>query len=80
MQVSLWIGIYVTSGLFWIWVLNWGGADWLEGWKAWFSIGWFAGLWNAEQLRLYALLMFWADTVWFVVSIFVPGLRWPLLH
>ncbi|MEQ4573698.1 MAG: hypothetical protein ABN502_01960 [Gammaproteobacteria bacterium] len=64
-----------ASGLAW-WIVNGGGADWMEGWKAALLLdGPFAGFWNAEQIRLYVLLLWLAGLVWFVIGLFVPGAR-----
>jgi hypothetical protein len=79
MDLTLWILFYLTSMLFWLWILRWGGAEWLEGWKAWAAIGWFAGHWQAEQIRLYALLLLIVETVGFVVGLFVPAIRFATL-
>ena len=29
---------------------------WLEGWKAWAAVHWFAGKWSADGIRLYACI------------------------
>ncbi len=79
MDVILWILVYIASVLFWVWILRWGGAEWLEGWKAWAAIGWFAGHWKAEQIRFYAWLLLILETVGFVVGLFVPDLRFATM-
>lgn len=75
MDLVYWIIGYVASALFWIWVLKWGGAEWLEGWRAWVSIGWFAGHWSAEQIRLYALTLFVLESIGFVAGLFFESVR-----
>lgn len=45
------IALYCLNSLFWKWIISWGGAQWLEGWKSIFVLEWFAWGWNAEQLR-----------------------------
>ena len=75
MTLSEWVAIYALSALFWLWILNWGGAKWLEGWKAFFLVDWLGGWWTAEQLRLYALLLLILETVWFAVGLINPELR-----
>ncbi len=79
MDLLYWLVGYVASTLFWLWVLRWGGAKWIEGWKAWAAVGWFAGHWKAEQIRLYALLLLTLETVGFVAGLFVPSLRVAVL-
>jgi hypothetical protein len=38
-----WVASFIGTSLFWKWILSWGGAEWLEGWRAGgrssFSIG-----------------------------------------
>jgi len=75
MDIVLWIVGYLISLLFWLWILRWGGAAWLEGWKAWAVIGWFSGHWRAEQIRLYALILFILETIGFVAGLFSPTIR-----
>jgi hypothetical protein len=79
MDLTLWVVSYFTSVLFWLWILRWGGAEWLEGWKAWAVISWFAGHWSAEQIRLYALLLLLLETVGFIAGLFVPELRFGIM-
>jgi len=76
MGLALWCLLFaVASGFVW-WVLRGAGADWMEGWRAWLFVdGPFAGAWNAEQIRLYFLLLWLAGLVWFVIGLFVPGAR-----
>ncbi len=75
MSLLDWALIHLFSALFWLWILNWGGAKWLEGWRAFFFISWFAARWNAEQLRLYALCLLCLQCIWFVIGVFVPSWR-----
>lgn len=75
MTLVEWVIIYILSALFWLWILNWGGARWLEGWKASFMVGWFTGWWTAEQLRLYALILLVFETIWFLVGLVKPEYR-----
>ena len=70
-----WVGFFALNSLFWKWVISWGGAHWLEGWKSWFLISWFAPLWSAEQIRLYALVIWFFTAVWFAIGLFIPELR-----
>ena len=76
-EISLfnWILIFVLSSIWWKWILSWGGAHAIEGIKSWFIIGWFAGHWTAEQIRLYALCVWVLQTLWFTVGLFVPEAR-----
>lgn len=70
-----WIVMHVAGLLFWCWLLCRGGAERIEGWAAWGLLGWFAGHWNAEQIRLYALLLLILELLWFIGGLFSPDLR-----
>ena len=69
-----WIGSFVVLSLFWKWVLSWGGATWLEGWRGFFFEG-FSPFWSAEQIRFYALLAWIGCSIWFVVGLLHPAYR-----
>ena len=75
MQLIHWIFVYVLTTLFWLWIILWGGASYLQGWKAWAVVHWFAGWWSAEQIRLYAVVLLFFETIWFILGLFKPGLR-----
>jgi len=75
MSLTEWIIGHGVMGLFWLWVLIWGGAEWLEGWKSFFIIDWFAAWWSAEQLRLYALCILVFQVIWFFIGFAVPEWR-----
>lgn len=70
-----WIAMYLLSSLFYKWVLSWGGAKTIEGWKSFFLIGWFALDWNSEQIRLYALISWLVTTVIFIIGCFNSQFR-----
>lgn len=76
MSLTKWLLLHSVSALFWIWILAWGGASRLEGWRAFFLVNWFTAHWNAEQLRLYALCILFFQAIWFVVGLFKPEFRW----
>lgn len=80
MPLAHWILFYLISLVLWLWILNWGGAKWLEGWRAWLILDWFAGHWNAEQIRLYALTLLGIETIWFLLGIGFPELRVRIVH
>ncbi len=75
MSLLMWIGCYAAQSIFYKWVLSWGGAAWLEGWKSVFFFDFFTAFWTAEMLRLYALILWIIATFVFVVGVFVPDLR-----
>lgn len=75
MSIVNWIVLYLIQCIFYKWIISWGGAQYLEGWKAWFSLGWFTLDWNSEQIRLYALILWIGATIWFLMGLFAPELR-----
>ncbi|WP_338755850.1 hypothetical protein [Moraxella lincolnii] len=70
-----WIAMYLLISLFYKWVISWGGAKTIEGWKSFFLIGWFALDWNSEQIRLYALIGWLVTTVIFIIGCFNSQFR-----
>ncbi|OLP18016.1 hypothetical protein BST81_13330 [Leptolyngbya sp. 'hensonii'] len=75
MSLIAWIVSFALTSLFWKWVLSWGGAEWLEGWKAFFVIDLFAGFWSAKQIKLYGLICWIGSGIWFVVGLIWPAMR-----
>ncbi|WP_227501946.1 hypothetical protein [Psychrobacter sp. TB2] len=57
------------------WIIGYGGAKWIEGWKSFFMIEWFALDWTAEQIRLYVLIIWLFSVIWFIVGVIKPELR-----
>ena len=75
MSTPLWILIYLCFSLVCKWILSWGGAQWLEGIKSALTLGWMTWDWNAEQIRFYILIIWIFSSVWFVVGLLNPSLR-----
>jgi hypothetical protein len=75
MSTSTFVATYIVNCLFWKWILSWGGAQWLEGWRALFFVSWFASNWTAEQIRLYALAIWVASTIFFIAGLIKPEYR-----
>ncbi|MGH1427274.1 MAG: hypothetical protein ACRBEE_05000 [Arenicella sp.] len=75
MSLSLYVVIYIFQSLFWKWILSWGGAKAIEGWKSIFFLEWFTAHWSAEHIRLFALCMWIAVSIGFVIGLFYPELR-----
>ncbi|MEN2508423.1 hypothetical protein V8Z77_16055 [Stutzerimonas stutzeri] len=69
------VALYLLNSVFWKWIISWGGAQWIEGWKSMVVLDWFAWPWNAEQIRLYALVMWSFSTLFFVIGLFKPEWR-----
>lgn len=71
----VWIIYYLLISLFHKWILSWGGAEFLEGWKSFFAIGWFAWDWTAEQIKLYTLISWIMFTILFIIGCFNADIR-----
>lgn len=70
-----WIAIHAVEALFLVWVLRWGGTERLEGTWASGFISSFAPRWNAEGLRMAALILLVFCAITFVAGLFMPSLR-----
>ncbi|GAB2634460.1 MULTISPECIES: hypothetical protein [Psychrobacter] len=57
MPLSLWFMLFILETVYCWWIIGYGGAKWIEGWKSFFMIDWFALDWTAEQIRLYVLII-----------------------
>ncbi|WP_198087113.1 hypothetical protein [Variovorax sp. E3] len=76
MSLTLWIVLHAAQALLWLWVLRWGGADYLEGtFLSGFIFNNFAPRWNAEGLRMAALILLVFCAITFVAGLFFPSLR-----
>src|SRR5690606_19184366 len=69
------IALYCLNSLFWKWIISWCVARWLEGWKSLVFVEWFAWGWSAEQIGLYAVVMWGFTTLFFVAGLFKPEWR-----
>ena len=76
MGLGSWILLFAAGSMFALWVLRWGGAEWLEGWRAGVLLDWIhAGFWNAEQIKLYVILLWLLHAGWFLLGLFQPAFR-----
>jgi len=76
MSLGLWGLFYVLDVLFWLWVVRWGGAEWLEGtFTSGFLIHLLALRWTAEGIKLFGWGTLILSTIWFVLGLFYPELR-----
>ena len=75
MSIEMWILIYLIVSLKCKWILSWGGANFIKGWK---SIFFFSGApedWNPEQLRAMALFIWIGFSILFVIGLIYPEFR-----
>lgn len=76
MSLLIWVVSYSFEALLCLWLIFWGGAEWVERrFIAGFLVCYFAITWNAEQIKLYTLIMLCAATLWFFLGLFIPALR-----
>jgi hypothetical protein len=76
MSLLAWVALFAVTSLLWTWVLFWGGADWLEGsFLSGFLIHTFAPRWSAEGIKVFAALTWLLEGLWFILGLFVPGMR-----
>jgi hypothetical protein len=76
MSYATWILLFAANSLFCLWVLRWGGAEWMEGWRSIFFIEWAQSLdWTAEQIKVFILACWIGHALWIVVGLFFPGAR-----
>ena len=57
MSLPLWFLLFILESIYCWGGIGYGGAKWIEGWKSFFMIDWFALDWTAEQIRLYVLII-----------------------
>jgi hypothetical protein len=76
MSLSWWVILFAAFSVFSLWVLRWGGAERLEGWKSMFFIDWAQAFqWDAEQIKLYFLALWVLCAAWFTIGLFLPMAR-----
>lgn len=75
MSTPLWILLYITYSLMCKWIISWGGAELIKGWKSIFFTETESTYWNAEQIRAVMLLFWIVATIMFVIGLFYPQYR-----
>jgi len=77
MSLKAWLIIYLSDLLFWLWVVRWGGAERLAGsFFAGFLLNFRASSWDSAGIKVFGWLMLIISTIWFVVGVFLPEMRW----
>jgi len=71
----MWVLFFFFNSLIYKWIISWGGAKILKGWLAGFFLESLVSDLTTEQLRAYALFIWILTTIWFVLGIFIPTLR-----
>lgn len=75
MSTGVWILIYLLVSLTCKWILSWGGANYIKGWKSIFFFNGTPEDWNTEQLRAMALFTWIGFTILFVIGLIYPEYR-----
>ena len=79
MSTPVWICLYIFISLTCKWILSWGGADVIKGWKSIFFLDMEAD-WNKEQLRAMTLFTWIGFTILFIVGLIFPEYRFYKLY
>ena len=70
------ITIYLINLIFWLWIVQWGGAEWLEGtFISGFLVHIFAQRWSAQGIKLFGYGIIIVSTLLFILGIFYPDFR-----
>jgi hypothetical protein len=76
METSLWPLGYIANTVFCLWVLLWGGAEWLEGkFISGFLISFFAPKWTADQIKIAAFCGIILNMGFFIFGLFFTEWR-----
>lgn len=75
MSTWVWVLIYLAVSLMFKWIISWGGADYIKGWKIIFFLDMESSSWNEEQLRAMALFLWIAFTILFIIGLIYPEFR-----
>ena len=68
---------YLINLVFWLWIVQWGGAERLEGtFTSGFLIHFFATRWSADGIKLFGYCMLFFSTILFVVALIYPDFRY----
>jgi len=74
MSLSSWIISYIIDLVFWLWVLLWGGAEFLEdSILGWLFFGYAES--HAELIKLVGWIFLIFSTIFFIAGIFSPSFR-----
>ena len=75
MSTWVWVLIYLAVSIMFKWIISWGGADYIKGWKSIFFLDMESSSWNEEQLRAMALFLWIAFTILFIIGLIYPEFR-----
>jgi hypothetical protein len=75
MSTSLWILSYIAYSIIYKWIISWGGAKYIKGWKSVFFTDMESSDWSTEQIRLMTLFLWLIYTILFLIGLFHPEYR-----
>ncbi|SDC23504.1 hypothetical protein [Acinetobacter boissieri] len=76
MNVLVWILLFLFNSLVLKWILSWGGAKWISRyWLNVFVFGLLFSNFNEEQVKAWALIIWFVFTLWFIVGLISPQYR-----
>ena len=76
MSTPLWILIYVLHCTLTKWIISWGGAAYIQGWKTWFVFKTSQSeKWTEDQVIMMAWFFWIAFTILFLIGLFNPEFR-----
>ncbi len=75
MSTPLWILIYLCFSLVCKWILSWGGASYIKGWKSLFFLDTESSSWNEEQVKMMTLFLWIGFSILFVIGLIYPEYR-----
>ncbi|CAM9280114.1 MULTISPECIES: hypothetical protein [unclassified Acinetobacter] len=76
MSTPLWILIYVLHCILTKWIISWGGAAYIRGWKTWFVFNISQSEeWTKDQVIMMAWFFWIAFTILFLIGLFNPEFR-----
>lgn len=75
MSTVVWVIIYLAVSLMFKWIISWGGASYIKGWKSIFFLDMESSSWNEEQLRAMALFLWIGFTILFIIGLIYPEFR-----
>lgn len=76
MSTALWILIYVLDCIVTKWIISWGGASYIQGWKTWFFFSASQSEeWTKDQIIMMAWFFWIVFSIVFLIGLFNPEFR-----
>ena len=76
MSLLSWIAVYIVEMAFWLWIVAWGGAEFLDGtWVLSLAVHWGASDWDPETTKLVGWFFILSTTFWFIIGLIDPNMR-----